>query len=56
MRRRAPDYLAPVDGSQGAVPELDPLLDVVVKARARTAPLAVLALAALAIIVFLALR
>jgi hypothetical protein len=53
---RRPDYLAPVDGSAGATPELDPLLDVVVKARARTAPLAVLALAALAIIVFLALR
>ena len=53
---RAADYLKPVDGAGAAIPELDPLLDVIVKARARTAPLAILALAALAIIVFLALR
>jgi hypothetical protein len=54
---RQPDYLKPSAADGGnAIPELDPLLDSVVKARARTAPLAVAALAALAIIAFLAQR
>jgi hypothetical protein len=53
---RQPDYLKPTAADGNAVPELDPLLDAVVKARARTAPLAVAALAALAIVAFLAQR
>jgi hypothetical protein len=53
MPERAPDYQARIKPS---VPELDPLLDARVKARARLAPLAVFVLAALVVMVFLAER
>jgi pSer/pThr/pTyr-binding forkhead associated (FHA) protein len=53
---RKPDYVPPQAISGPAVPELEPLLDIYTKARARTAPLAVFALVVLAVIIALALR
>jgi pSer/pThr/pTyr-binding forkhead associated (FHA) protein len=54
---RAPDYIAPaaVTGER-LVPELDPLLDVNVKGKAKLAPLAVFVLVVLVILIFLAQR
>jgi hypothetical protein len=60
---RVPDYLPPglrVAGAAKhaggvAVPELDPLLDMYTKRKARTAPLAVFALAVIVILLFLVL-
>ena len=39
-----------------AIPELDPLLDIYTKSKARTAPIAMFALAVIAVLVFLALK
>jgi pSer/pThr/pTyr-binding forkhead associated (FHA) protein len=54
---RTPDYIAAaaVTGER-LVPELDPLLDVNVKGKARLAPLAVFVLVVLAVLIFLAQR
>jgi pSer/pThr/pTyr-binding forkhead associated (FHA) protein len=54
---RQPDYIAPAAlTGERLVPELEPLLDVNVKGKARLAPLAVFVLVVLAILIFLAQR
>jgi pSer/pThr/pTyr-binding forkhead associated (FHA) protein len=52
---RPPDYI-PAVAKETAIPDLDPLLDSVTKAKAKVAPLAVFLLAALAVIIYLAVR
>lgn len=56
---RTPDYippqvLAPGQVGTASTEELDPLLDIYTKAKARTAPLALFVLVALAVLIFLA--
>ncbi len=52
---RAPDFVAPSVAAP-STSDIDPLLDVHVKARTRTAPLAVFVLVVFAVLIFLALR
>jgi hypothetical protein len=54
--RQAPAYLSGPQRREPDVPTLDPLLDVRVKMKARTAPLALFVLVVLAALVFLATR
>jgi pSer/pThr/pTyr-binding forkhead associated (FHA) protein len=55
---RPPDYISPAAAVTGErlVPELDPLLDVNVKGKAKLAPLAIFVLVVLVVLIYLAQR